>query len=346
MTKVVLRLLLLLIFSFQTNKIFLLGFIVFIYICHVAVEKIKFPIMAGSKRYLFYFAHDLLEFRLPEFESIVRLFNISVEVPKDNLIKPFWILKMQEQDAIKIASRSVLLRFVVELWTSGVSYADFHESLRKFPIEEKYKNSSFKFKVETFNKSLKHKEKIEKIDSMSYLDLQGPISLNDPENKFVYFEYYGLDPVNIPEEPEEIFVGKFIAEGSRDLINSISLKTRKFIGNTSMSPELSILMATQGLCKKNCLVLDPFCGTGSMLIAAALFGSYVIGSDIDFLMLHGRTKPSRITDKVRAKDESVKANMEQYKLSHLFLDVFVGDFATCPLADNIKFDAIITDRKY
>lgn len=301
--------------------------------------------MSGIKRYLFYFVQDLWEFRLAEFESIMRTFNISAELPKENLIKPFWILKMHENEARKIASRSVLLRSVFELWSSGVSFNDFHNNLKKFQVEEKYKTESFKFRVESFNKSLKQHEKIKKIDSMSYLNFEGPIDLNNPTNTFVYFEYYGLDRLKINDEPEEIFMGKFISEGSRELISSISLKTRKFIGNTSMSPELSILMATQGLCNKNCLVFDPFCGTGSTLISAALLGATVIGSDIDFLMLHGRTRPSRINQKQREKDEGVKANMVQYNLAHLFLDVFVGDFATCPLRDNLKFDAIICDRK-
>lgn len=37
---------------------------------------------------------------------------------------------------------------------------------------------------------------------------------------------------------------------------------------------------------------------GSLLIAAACFGGYVFGSDIDFLMLHARTKPTRKQDRV------------------------------------------------
>jgi len=32
---------------------------------------------------------------------------------------------------------------------------------------------------------------------------------------------------------------------------------------------------------------------GSLLVAAAKFGGHVIGTDIDFLMLHGRTRPTR-----------------------------------------------------
>lgn len=71
-----------------------------------------------------------------------------------------------------------------------------------------------------------------------------------------------------------------------------------------------------------------------------------MGSDIDYLMLHGRTKPSRVQQKVRAKDESIKANMVQYNLQQLYIDIFVADFSNCPLTDAICFDSIITDREY
>ena len=34
-------------------------------------------------------------------------------------------------------------------------------------------------------------------------------------------------------------------------------------------------------------MLDPFCGTGGLLIPASFFGATVIGSDIDARVLHG-----------------------------------------------------------
>lgn len=66
-----------------------------------------------------------------------------------------------------------------------------------------------------------------------------------------------------------------------------------------MDPQLSFIMANQALIKKGDLIIDPFVGTGSLLIAAAHFGAYVWGVDIDFLMLHGKTRPSRIQERVR-----------------------------------------------
>jgi tRNA (guanine10-N2)-methyltransferase len=53
-----------------------------------------------------------------------------------------------------------------------------------------------------------------------------------------------------------------IADGQRDKISKLSLKRRKFIGNTSMDPQLSLYMANQALVKNGDLVLDPFVGTG------------------------------------------------------------------------------------
>jgi tRNA (guanine10-N2)-methyltransferase len=60
-----------------------------------------------------------------------------------------------------------------------------------------------------------------------------------------------------------------------------------------MDPLLSLLMANLGRVEENSLVIDPFVGTGSLLVAAALMGGFVFGTDIDFLMLHGRTRPTR-----------------------------------------------------
>ena len=65
-----------------------------------------------------------------------------------------------------------------------------------------------------------------------------------------------------------------------------------------MEPQLSFLMANQAQIQPNYLVLDPFVGTGSLLVSSAYFGAYVIGSDIDYMTIHARSRPSRINQKV------------------------------------------------
>ncbi|CAO1429010.1 unnamed protein product [Diamesa serratosioi] len=308
--------------------------------------------MTNPKKYLVYFAQDYIEFRLSEIESLLKLFQIDLKIPKlENELQPYWIVEnVSEEDLTKLASRSMSIRFVMEIWSSSNESATFHDNLIQFSANPELDHffdadKSFKVIVETYNKHFTQKEKVAKIETMDYLRFKGPVNLKNPVNTFCYFEYYGFNPKHVMDVPLTVF-GKWISDGARSMIHSISLKTRKFIGNTSMNPHLSLLMANQGMCDKNHIVFDPFAGTGSMLLSAAKFGSYVIGSDIDFLMLHGKTKPSRISQKVRALDESIVANMQQYQLEHLYLDVFVSDFSNCPVTDAIIFDSIITDPPY
>lgn len=191
--------------------------------------------MAGNKKYLLLFAQDFVEFRYPEIDSIIKLLNINVKVPKFTQ-KPYWIIDgCKEEDVKLISTRSVSLKFIAEIWTSGRTYDEFHENARKYKneIPEKYKTETFKFLVETYNKHLKLPQRVAKIETMHYLDeTLGKIDLKNPTNHFLYFEFYGMNPLDVPENPEEIILGRWIADGQRDLFNKISLKTRKFIGNT------------------------------------------------------------------------------------------------------------------
>lgn len=112
-----------------------------------------------------------------------------------------------------------------------------------------------------------------------------------------------------------------------------------------MDPQLSILMANQAGVLPGHLVLDPFVGSGSLLVAAAKFGAYVMGTDIDYMMLHAKTRPSRISQKVREADESIRANLRQYHCEQRYIDVVVADSSKENWTGQLELDAIITDRK-
>ncbi|XP_076279499.1 tRNA (guanine(10)-N(2))-methyltransferase TRMT11 isoform X2 [Lasioglossum baleicum] len=303
------------------------------------------------KSYLFWFAHEHIDFRAPEIESILNMYNISTCAHPNWNKHPYWIVNLpSEKIAHKIASRAVCVRFCIELWANSKNCGDLHSKLKNYPIVE-MKNyvgpqKSFKVIVETFCKHFSQSEKVNKIESFSYLPFEGPVKLNNPDTTLCYIEFYGLNPNNIPDEPYELFFGRWITSGQRDLIQKLSLKTRKFIGNTSMDPQLSLIMANQAQVQKGDIVLDPFVGTGSLLVAASHFGGYTLGTDIDFLMLHGRTRPSRKLQKIREKDESVAANMRQYGTSSYYLDVVVSDFSVPLWRSDMAVDAIITDPPY
>ncbi|PBC30934.1 tRNA (guanine(10)-N2)-methyltransferase homolog isoform X1 [Apis cerana] len=303
------------------------------------------------KKYLFWFAQEHIDFRKAEMESILNMFGMNMYIYPKLKEHPYWIINLPSENiANKISSRAVSVRFCMELWANSKTIEDLHSKLKNYPISEinKYAgpHKSFKIIVETFCKHFSQSEKVKKIDSFSYLPLEGPVRLNNPDTTLCYIEFYGLDPNNIPEKPYELFFGRWITSGQRNLIRKLSLKTRKFIGNTSMDPQLSLIMANQAQVQKGDIVLDPFVGTGSLLVAASHFGGYTLGTDIDFLMLHGRTRPSRISQKIRGKDENIATNMSQYGKRSYYIDVVVSDFSYPLWRSDMCIDAIITDPPY
>ncbi|XP_053605271.1 tRNA (guanine(10)-N2)-methyltransferase homolog [Plodia interpunctella] len=325
------------------------------------------------RRYLMWFAHEHVDFRNSEIQSIISLFNIPMKFIETPCVqKPYWIVELPTEECVKkIASRSVLLKNCIELWSRAKTEEQLHQNLRS-ALQNKSgtwlgtsshnvdshvcpseliegccpADKSFKVEVETFCKHFTMKEKVTKIESFSYLPLEGPVKLKDPDITLSYMEFYGSDPNNVPELPYDLFFGRLIADGQRDLIQVHSLKKREFIGNTSMDAQLAIIMANQAKVNDGDLVLDPFVGSGSLLVAAAHFGAYVWGSDIDFMMLHGRTRPTRFGQKVRTKEESILGNMRQYGSAGRYLDVLVSDFSRPLWRPGLAFDAILTDPPY
>ncbi|XP_034250406.1 tRNA (guanine(10)-N2)-methyltransferase homolog isoform X2 [Thrips palmi] len=303
------------------------------------------------QRYLLWFAHDLVDFRMAEIKSLISVLDINmrwVEEPADH---PFWIVEVPSEECVKkLASRSISLRGVIELWAHSNNISTLHQQLKALNpnVYQPYlqPHLSFKVEVETFSNHLSLPELVDKIESFSYLPIVGPVNLKNPDVKLWFMEYYGLEPNNIPELPYQYYFGRWITDGQRHLMKKFSLKTRKFIGNTSMDAQISVLMANQGKVKPGDLVLDPFVGTGSLLVPAAHFGAYVLGTDIDYLILHAKTRPSRIQQKVRASDESIQANLRQYGLENQYIDVVVADSSLPLWVKEFELDAIITDPPY
>ena len=62
---------------------------------------------------------------------------------------------------------------------------------------------------------------------------------------------------------------------------------RPFFYPGSMSPKLARCMVNLSRVKEGQLLLDPFCGTGGILIEAGLIGCKVVGSDIYWKMKNG-----------------------------------------------------------
>jgi len=304
-------------------------------------------------QFLFWCAQEHQDIRMPEFCSLHSLFwpGVPMVWVSTNSSLPWLVLELPTiSAALQICARSISTKFCVQLWAEGNSVNLCLATLAIFPFGEHkklfIKESSYKIHVESYMKKLSLREKVSKIENITCLPVLGSVNLQDPDVTFAYMEFSGLDNNHLSVEPSKVMFGLLVGKGQRDKISKLNIKDRKYIGNTTMDPQLALLTANLAQVEEGKVVMDPFVGTGSLLIAAAELGGMVMGADMDKDTLHATTKPSRVGVKKRNKDESMMANFEQYGLASKFLGVVVADFSQGPWRRSGWLDCIVTDPPY
>eukprot|EP01130_Rhizamoeba_saxonica_P002063 TRINITY_DN11871_c0_g1_i1.p1 TRINITY_DN11871_c0_g1~~TRINITY_DN11871_c0_g1_i1.p1 ORF type:complete len:445 (-),score=103.67 TRINITY_DN11871_c0_g1_i1:119-1453(-) len=302
--------------------------------------------------YLGYFATEHVNFRIPELESIAKLFDIDLQfvAPHDVIESPFIFFTVPtEEDARKIGSRSVGLRVIIEVWGQGLTYDDTIQDLIRYADEHKQmieqqtsEDISFKFNISAYGRKYSRSYEIqimEKFFEFGEFSIKGSISLTNPEQVYWIIENIGISSHPQDEPIKCIYFGRQICLGSRDLIDFYDLKKRDYIGTTSMNAELSLFSSNQGLVLPGSLVFDPFTGTGGLLVTSAHFGGYTFGSDLDIRALRGIRKGKKIA-------HDVYSNYVQYGLTEQFGGLIRGDFSQDTIRTTPILDAIITDPPY
>lgn len=89
---------------------------------------------------------------------------------------------------------------------------------------------------------------------------------------------------------EEILVCERIFKVAKKHFYNLKPHKRPFFYPGSMSPKLARCMVNLTMVGKGDRVLDPFCGTGGILIEAGIIGARVVGADIDERMVEGTIK--------------------------------------------------------
>ncbi|KAL1988250.1 hypothetical protein VTN96DRAFT_225 [Rasamsonia emersonii] len=306
--------------------------------------------------YLIRFAQAHETFRRPEIEALAKLAGIDVEFVFYNKYSPYCIVRLKDEAAARaLIARSILGKDIIELWAQGTNYEELHAEVRRRTSDrwEKYRNVSFRFTVDSFawKRSLDEKRAI--IQSFAYLGFQGPIRMKNPEEDFWVLEEFLWDvealedpslpgpiPPTEPQEPKKIYFGRWLAHGSRDMVNKYDLKKRRYISTTSMDAELSLITANMALAAPGKIFYDPFVGTGSFCVAAAHFGAMTLGSDIDGRSFRGKEEIRK------GKPIGLVANLQQYGLESKFVDTFTSDLTNTPIRSVPFLDGIICDPPY
>ncbi|KAJ9447136.1 tRNA (guanine(10)-N2)-methyltransferase-like protein [Diplonema papillatum] len=293
-----------------------------------------------AKELLLYFTYrpDLSEYRAEELLACARTEKCTVTLKgaAPEADDPFmWAVFDSIDDAVKVCSRMVLLRGAFEVWGEGKDYDELVHVVKNFDAAAKapYRKSSFKFVLEAFGSNASYEDKVAKFNRFSESGLEGSVEMNAPEQIFWVIEDCGI-PQRMKQTPlRRAFFARQICLGARKFLDRYSLKTRKYIGTTTMVPELCMLMCNEAGVKKNSLVWDPCCGTGSVLVSAAHYGGLPFGSDID-----GRVLGTR--------QNGIFSNCEQYGFPPV--ELIRLDLSQPTLRPGVVevFDAIITDPPY
>lgn len=311
-----------------------------------------------ATKYLLHFAHEHISFRWAEFTSLATRNNCKFKLissPEHLLSRPYIIIELDDKTdsdrLVQSAKGSFLLKGLFELWAHACPTIDDL-------VEEASKSSQFLSRIyakpdqtfrvncESFGAKLNQSTKVDWIRRMIFMEtFQSKPDLSNPVQTYCIFELYKKELAD-KCIGKEYYFGRLLTRGNRANIKNFSLKDRAFIANTTMDPLLSLIAANTAMVKPNDIVYDPFVGSGSLLVAAAYMGAYVLGSDIDWLLLHGKSRPSRKGHKVRQAGESVRANMTQYNFADRYLDVMVSDVTLSPLRQDFTISSIISDPPY
>ncbi|SBT40223.1 tRNA guanosine-2'-O-methyltransferase, putative [Plasmodium ovale wallikeri] len=126
-----------------------------------------------------------------------------------------------------------------------------------------------------------------------------------------------------------------------------ALNRRPILGPTTTDNELAFIMCNIAKIKSGHIVLDPFVGSGGLLITASIFNAICIGNDIDIRLLKGY-KLSYLNPHMKHKNnkKSIFENFVYYNLN--MPEILVSDNSR-PVWNFFHrpwVDAIVTDPPY
>ena len=124
----------------------------------------------------------------------------------------------------------------------------------------------------------------------------------------------------------KVYTGLKVAHIDRRQYEKRKVQNRPFFLPISLHPKLARALVNLTSVKRGEILVDPFCGTGGILIEAGLIGVRIIGSDVEEKMIQG-----------------CKANLDHYDIKNY--ELFQADIGK--IDQHIKTaDAIATDFPY
>ncbi|KYC45155.1 MAG: tRNA (guanine(10)-N2)-dimethyltransferase [Candidatus Methanofastidiosum methylothiophilum] len=225
------------------------------------------------------------------------------------------IVKISKPD-ISFLSRLGLTHFVLDIVSDLVVDETFNKLLSKIEWGL-YLNVDRTFKVRVKNKDNKEYGNLELIIAKSiskYFEDKIKADLTNPSDEIIGVIF-----------KKRIFIGKKIFERNKKDFNKRKPQLRPFFSPTSIDPRIARAMINISQAQNE--ILDPFTGTGGILIEAGLIGLNTYGIDIEEKSVIG-----------------TKTNLSNYGISNY--DIRIGDARKIFDIFGRRFESIVTDAPY
>ena len=212
------------------------------------------------------------------------------EEEEDSTFNPIRLVYLPSDDvAERIASRTSLVKYVVHLWGHGTSDDELKVSV-KGGKDDAWLDESMTYKLTCCDfGATKSNERSEVMRRLSNLvpdafEPRAKVSLDQPRVEFLSIEVKSSVQIDLGFPSVRMYFGRVVGrDQSRKHLNLLDLKKRRYLGPTSMEANMSLIMCNMVKAEKSggAPILDPFCGTGSVLLAAAELGCFTCGFEID-----------------------------------------------------------------
>ena len=209
------------------------------------------------------------------------------------------------------------------------------------------------------------RDRVESFRAVLGVLVKRKVELNNPDHELILLEDCRSLESDInagqPQPPHHVYLLLKVSSSTsptvRELAELSDVKKRAFIGTTTLPADRALLMSNLGLVGTGMTVLDPFCGSGGLLLSSALMGARVVGSDVDAELLsfsnapirfpNSPLRPNRGVEFVSYGDSFTELGLEQPTLVP-GLDIQSVDVTPQVLQANHgqRYDAIVTDPPY
>ncbi|MFT5585438.1 MAG: tRNA G10 N-methylase Trm11 [Cognaticolwellia sp.] len=286
-----------------------------------------------------------------------------------------WLPSLPEADRSwlgETAARCVGCRGVFEVWGQGQTLEDCAAATARIPVAYVRERVKGSWRVESAvlgSRKSQHPGSLRaRMDAFGTLldSLEDRVvDLKDPDCRIWLVEdrqtLRNSEPV--PDPPPRFLLLFQLQPGAAAIqarMAQLDTRKRAFLSTSTLPADRALLLCNLGLARApqtGATVLDPYCGSGGILLAAAALGAQTVGSDLDWRMVSENPwpmhipaspgRPERGRERVRMRDNFVEALLPEPK-ALLTLDVSAPDAAETLLRANEgrSYDALVCDPPY